>query len=58
MRSFLVSMAFSVLFELLKDKNVAVEYRDALAKLYAQILKRSETDKLLDHAISEKVAKS
>lgn len=54
MKNFLISMAFSVLFELLKEKNVPEEYLAAFAKAYLQIQSRAKTNSKLNQLISPK----
>lgn len=47
MKKLLIAMAFATLEELLEERNVPVEYREAVAKLFQTILKRSNVDTLL-----------
>jgi hypothetical protein len=54
MKNFLISMAFSVLFELLKEKNVPEEYRAALAKLALQVMSRAKSDPKLAQLVQPK----
>lgn len=54
MKNFLISMAFSVLFELLKEKAVPEEYVAALAKLYITIQNRARSNNKLAQAVNPK----
>jgi len=54
MQKFLISMALSVLFAVLQEKNVPEEYRAALAKLFNTIQTRAKTDNKLAQMITPK----